>query len=120
MENINKPIFSLSHIGINSENAEKAKEVATFLANIFDLEQNEGVASIFVEKNIEVVKSKGLGRNGHIAFYTENIEIAIKYLEEKAIKFNYKSAKYNEDDKIAIIYLEQEINDFAIHLTSEK
>lgn len=120
MENINKPIFSLSHIGINSENAETAKEVATFLANIFDFEQNEGMASIFVEKSIEVIKSKGLGRNGHIAFYTESIETAIKYLEKKGMKFNYESAKYKEDGKIAIIYLEQEINDFAIHLTSKK
>ena len=59
-------------------------------------------------------------KNGYIALYTENIEIAIKYLEEKAIKFNYKSAKYNEDGKIAIIYLEEEISDFAIHLTSKK
>ena len=120
MENINKPTFSFSHMGINSENVEEAKNAANFLVNIFGLSQNEGAASIFVGKEIEVIKSLGLGKNGHIAFYTESIEIAIKYLEEKEMKFNYESAKYKEDGKLAIIYLEQEINGFAIHLTSKK
>ena len=120
MKNINKPIFSLGHIGINSENVENAKSTADFLANIFGFQQNEGKDSIFVEKSIEIIKSQGLGRNGHIAFYTENIDMAIKYLEEKGIKFNYESAKYNEENKIVIIYFEQEIGGFAIHLTSKK
>jgi len=120
MKNIRKPIFSLSHIGINGENVEKAKNTATFLANIFDFEQNEGIDSIFVDKSIEIIKSQGLGVNGHIAFYTENIEIAVKYLEEKGIRFNYESVKYNEDGKLKIIYLEEEISSFAIHLTNKK
>jgi 2-dehydro-3-deoxyphosphogluconate aldolase/(4S)-4-hydroxy-2-oxoglutarate aldolase len=120
MENINKPAFSFSHMGINSENIEEAKNVADFLVNIFGLAQNEDAASIFIEKEIEIIKSIGLGKNGHIAFYTESIEIAIKYLEEKGIKFNYESAKYKEDGKLAIVYLEEEINGFAIHLTSKK
>lgn len=120
MESINKPTFSFSHMGINSENAEEAKNTADFLVNIFGVAQNEGAASIFVEKEIEIIKSLGLGKNGHIAFYTESIETAIRYLEEKGMKLNYKCAKYKEDGKIAIIYLEQEINGFAIHLTSKK
>lgn len=117
MKNISKPTFSFSHIGINSENA---KNTADLLANLFEFQQNEGAASIFVEKSIEIIKSQGLGRNGHIAFYTENIDTAIKYLEEKGIKFNYEAAKYNQDNKIVIIYFEQEISGFAIHLTSKK
>lgn len=120
MKDIRKPTFSLSHIGINSENAETAKNTAIFLANVFDLDENEGAAAIFLDKGIEVIKSQGLGRNGHIAFYTENIDMAIKYLEEKGMKFNYESAKYNEDGKLKIIYLDQEISGFAIHLTSKK
>lgn len=120
MKNILEPIFSLSHIGINSENIKEAKSTANLLANMFGFHENEGENSIFVEKSIEVIKSKALGTNGHIAFYTQDIEIAVKYLEKKGIKFNYESAKYNQDNKIVIIYLTQEVGGFAIHLTSKK
>lgn len=120
MKNIRKPTFSLSHIGINSENVDEAKNIASFLTTIFDFEQNEGIASIFVERSLEIIKLQGLGVHGHIAFYTDNTEIAVKYLEEKGIIFNYESVKYNENDELSIVYLEQEIGGFAIHLTNKK
>lgn len=120
MENMKKPTFSLSHIGINSENVEKAKNTATLLANLFGFEQNETEISIFVQKCVEVMKYKGFGTYGHIGFYTENVGNSMKYLEEKGIKFNFESAKYNDNDELILIYMEEEISGFAIHLTSKK
>jgi 2-dehydro-3-deoxyphosphogluconate aldolase/(4S)-4-hydroxy-2-oxoglutarate aldolase len=120
MTNTIKPKFTLAHLGINSENAEAAKNVANLLSGIFGFETNEGPASIFAERSVEILKSQGPGRNGHIAFYTENADIAVKYLEGKGVEFNYESAKHNAEGELTIIYFKQEIGGFAIHLTSKK
>lgn len=120
MENINKPHFEFSHIGVNSNGICQAKNMSLFLTTMFGLLENEGKDSIFLNKEIEVIKSIGLGKNGHIAFYTPDIKEAMLYLETKGITFNMDSAKYNENNEISIIYIEQEINGFAIHLTNKR
>lgn len=117
---MNKPEFSFSHIGINNDNINECKNMSIFLANMFGLEENEKKNSIFMSKDIEVLKSKGFGKNGHIGFYTPDIKVAMKYLEDKGASFNFESAKLNENGEIILIYLNEEINGFAIHLTSNK
>ncbi|WP_234117859.1 VOC family protein [Clostridium hydrogenum] len=118
MEKLKKPVFTLAHVGINTENESKAKEVAALLCSIFDFDNKETEISVFAGNGVEVMKYKGFGTLGHIGFGTDNIEEAIKYLEAKGIKFNYESAKYNEDKKMKLIYLEQEIGGFAIHIVA--
>jgi catechol 2,3-dioxygenase-like lactoylglutathione lyase family enzyme len=120
METIAKPKFELSHVGINSENEKDARDFANLFSTIFNFGQIEGPSAIFVDKSVEIMKSKGFGKYGHIAFYTENVPLAVKYLEDMGIEFNYQSVKRNVHDEITIIYLEQEIGGFAIHLTSNK
>lgn len=120
MNKTEKLEFTFSHMGINSENVEEAKNMSIFLSAMFGLQEAEGNESIFLDREIEVIKSKGLGRCGHIAFYTPDIKKAMKYLEAKGNTFNMDSAKYNESGDIVIIYLNQEINGFAIHLTSKR
>lgn len=116
MEQLKKPVFTLAHVGINTENETKAKEVAALLCSIFDFDNKETKISVFAGSGVEVMKYKGFGTYGHIGFATEDVESAVKYLEEKGVKFNYKSVQYCEDKKIKLIYLEQEIGGFAIHI----
>lgn len=120
MEQIKKPVFTLAHVGINTENEEKAKEVATLLCSIFDFDNKETEISVFAGTGVEVMKYKGFGTYGHIGFGTENIEEAVKYLEGKGIKFNYDSAKYDEDKRLKLVYLEKEIGGFAIHIVRKE
>lgn len=120
MEKIIKPVFTLAHVGINTENEEKAKEVAALLCSIFDFDNKETEISVFAGTGVEVMKYKGFGTYGHIGFGTESVEEAVKYLEAKGIKFNYESAKYDEDKKLKLIYVEQEIGKFAIHIVRKE
>lgn len=120
MEKLNKPIFTLAHVGINTEDTTKAKEVAALLCSIFDFDNNETEISVFAGSGVEVMKYKGFGTLGHIGFGTENIEEAVKYLEGKGVKFNPESAKYDQDKKLKLIYLEQEIGGFAIHIVRKE
>lgn len=116
MERLKKPVFTLAHVGINTENTQKAQEVASLLSSIFNFDKEETEVSIFAGSGVEVMKYKGFGTYGHIGFSTEDVEAAVKYLEAKGVKFNYESVKYDEDKKIKLIYLEQEIGGFAIHI----
>jgi 2-dehydro-3-deoxyphosphogluconate aldolase/(4S)-4-hydroxy-2-oxoglutarate aldolase len=120
MEKLKKPIFTLAHVGINTEDTTKAKEVAALLCSIFDFDNKETEISVFAGSGVEVMKYKGFGAYGHIGFGTENVEEAVKYLEGKGIKFNHESAKYDEDKKLKLIYLEQEIGGFAIHIVRKE
>ena len=120
MEKIIKPVFTLAHVGINTENEEKAKEVAALLCSIFDFDNKETEISVFAGTGVEVMKYKGFGTYGHIGFGTENMEEAVKYLEGKGIKFNYDSAKYDEDKRLKLVYLEKEIGGFAIHIVRKE
>lgn len=120
MTNINRPHFEFSHMGVNSESVDEAKNMSFFLTTMFGLVENEGKDSIFLNKEIEVIKSVGLGEKGHIAFYTPDIKEAMTYLESKGITFNMNSAKYNENNEIVIIYINEQINGFAIHLTNKR
>ncbi|MFL8888419.1 VOC family protein [Helcococcus kunzii] len=108
--------FELEHIGINTNSKEEALELAKELSNMFNLTPRHGQKSEFGGKFFECMKEPFLGKNGHIAMKTEDLESAVEELKEKGYEFNYDTAAYNEDGKLKNIYLDGEFGGFAIHI----
>ena len=106
--------FELAHIGLNADNADEAMQAAKLFA-LFGFALKDGNSSIFNASCIEVMKSKGRGKNGHIAIKCWNIERALAYLSQFGSKGVEETAKYKKD-KLSVIYLDKEICGFAVHL----
>ena len=90
--------FEVRHVGINCENEEEADAVA--------------------QRFVEVMKTNYLGKNGHIAVATNDIEKAKAYLAVQGIEFDEESAKY-KNGKMVAIYLREEFGGFAVHLVQK-
>ncbi len=112
--------FELAHIGINQENESNALNTANRFNAVFGFPVKVGNSSIFAGSGIEVNKSVGLGKNGHIAIKTKNIDRAIAYLERNGFAINWDSAKKNADGSLIAVYLTEEFGGFALHLLQAK
>jgi len=112
--------FDLAHVGINAQSAEESLEIARKFSNIFNLPLKEGNSSNFAGTGIEVNKSSGLGKNGHIAIKTNNIGRAMAYLQRMGVEVDMSTAKGPEGGPIAAVYLKEEIGGFAVHLLQKK
>lgn len=108
--------FDLAHVGINMPDPDSSLDVARKLSCMFNLPLKEGNSSNFAGTVIEVLKSMGLGKNGHIAIKTNNINRAIAYLERKGISVDMSTAKGPQGGAVTSVYLKEEIGGFAIHL----
>lgn len=111
--------FNMVHIGINQGNQEEAKNTANVLTGLFGFTQRETPGSIFAGNGFEIMKSKFLGKCGHIAISCNDVPGAKAYLETKGIEFNEKSAIYDDKGKLSVIYLKNDIGGFAFHLVQE-
>lgn len=114
----NKFGFEVRHVGINCENEEEALKVAEKFELLFGFTKKVGNSSIFAGTGVEVMKTPYLGKNGHIAIGTTDIEGAIEYLQSKGIVFDQATAKYKNEKMIAI-YMNEEVGGFAIHLVQK-
>lgn len=108
--------FEVVHIGINCENEEEAKKTADMFGAMFGFPIKAGNSSFFASKGIEVMKSPYLGKNGHIAIGTTDVERAKEYLESLGFAFNPDTAKNHADGYLNAIYLRDEVGGFAVHL----
>jgi len=117
---INMLGFDLAHIGINAVDAATSMEITSKMASIFKMPIKEGNSSNFVGTGIEVNKSMGLGKNGHIAIKTNNINRAIAYLEYNGVEVDMGTAKGPEGGQIIAVYLKEEVGGFAVHLLQAK
>ncbi len=118
-----KPFFRIAHIGVNLLDEDEAKSCAQIFNELFNLEINkkkENKDSCFTGTEIEWMKHKGLGKHGHIALETDDIERAREYLESKGFMFRDDTIKYLPDGRINVIYSDQEIGGFAIHLMQKQ
>lgn len=113
------PKFTLAHVGVNAEDEKQALAIAQLFAAAFDLPVKVGNSSIFAGTAVEVMKQPYLGRNGHIAFGTDDPEGAVAALEAKGILFDKSTAKY-KDNALTAIYLQEEIGGFAVHIVRSK
>ena len=107
-------------MGINCANAEEARKGATLLEALFGLTVREGNSSVFAGKDVELMKSPYLGKNGHIAIGTPDVAAAVEELKSRGFTFNMESAKYKADGTLNAIYLADEICGFAVHLMGNK
>ncbi len=112
--------FELAHIGINAADAGDAREIAGAFGGLFSLPVKDGNSSLFAGSVIEVMKANGLGTKGHIAFKTNCLARAVKYLERKGIPFNEATLKLDSAGNPIVIYLQDEIGGFAVHLVQKK
>lgn len=108
--------LKLSHIGMNLGNEEEALKIANLLQSLLHMPYKNGNSSIFVgNKEFELMKVEGKGKNGHIGIGVSDIDRGIHYLETRGLKFNNDSLVVKENKKIAI-YFADEIGGYAFHL----
>lgn len=111
--------FELAHIGVNTDSDSEAGSAADKYSQLFGFARKDGNSSIFAGSGIELMKSKYLGTNGHIAIRTNKISRAMYHLTRRGASFNPDSAKYDDKDNLKAIYLEGEIGGFAVHLVQK-
>ena len=107
--------FELAHVGVNCRDAEEAMGVSEKLEEAFGFAIREGNSSNFAGSFFELMKSKYLGANGHIAIAVNRMDMAIAELERKGFEVDMDSAKY-KGSKLAAVYLRGEFGGFAVHL----
>ena len=110
--------FEVKHVGINCENEDEAMRVAKMFSNFFGFELKVGNSSIFASNLVEVNKTMGPGKNGHIAIGTNYIERAIYHMQKQGFEFDESSALY-KNDKMVRIYLKDDFGGFAVHLVQK-
>ena len=109
-------VFEVAHIGINCENQDEAKNMADIFSALFGFKQKEGNSSVFAGNQIELMKSKYLGRNGHIGIRTNDMDAAIKKIEAQGYEFDWSTQKNDPSGEKKAVYLREEIAGFAVHL----
>ena len=107
--------FEVAHIGVNCEDTGAASAVCGKLNAAFGLPIKGGNSSFFVSDRIEVMKTMFKGKNGHIAVYTNSVELAMTELARKGFACDRDSIKY-KNDQITAVYLEDTFGGFAVHL----
>ena len=108
--------LALAHVGINCANDEEAMNGAEAFTSILGEPIKNGLSSVFAGKSIELMKKPFLGRHGHLAFMTDDIDLAIKAYTEKGYEFDQSTIKRDAEGRIKAIYFKDEICGFAIHL----
>jgi 2-dehydro-3-deoxyphosphogluconate aldolase/(4S)-4-hydroxy-2-oxoglutarate aldolase len=108
--------FELAHIGINMPDADSSQAVTKQFSAMFNFPVKEGNSSNFAGTGIEVNKSIGLGKNGHIAIRTNSIPRAITYLERNGFVVDLSTAKGPAGGAMVAVYMKEEVGGFAIHL----
>ena len=107
--------YEVTHVGINAMDSNAAHEVVNILGSAFGFAAKDNTSSVFASNSIEVMKGHHLGKQGHLAVRTNQIDIAIADLEKKGFQVDMGTAKYKGNRMIAV-YLKEEIGGFAIHL----
>lgn len=111
--------FEVKHIGINETDEESADKTASRFESIFGFAKKTGSSSVFAGTGIEVMKSKYLGANGHIAVGTNYIERAVYHLEKRGVEFDRDTEKRDAKGNLKAVYIKGEIGGFAVHLVQK-
>lgn len=111
--------FSLHHIGVNCENEEEAKQTAKTFCSIFGFSYQAGNSSDFAMPVVECMKSPYLGKCGHIAIGTHNVDRAVYQMKRQGVEFDESTKKTDAKGKAKAVYLKNEIGGFAVHLVQK-
>lgn len=109
-------IYCFAHMGINCNAPGEAAELAETFRRIFGFPGFDIGNSVIVGGPFEIVKQNGRGRFGHIGIETDDVEAAVKDLEERGIELVRESAQQDAEGRLVSIYLKEEIGGFAVHL----
>lgn len=107
--------FEFAHLGVNTTDDKESLNIAGSLEKAFGFTTKTGNSSNFVGSSIEVMKNMYLGKNGHIAVRTNNIDRALAYLAKKGITPDMETAKY-KGEKLIAVYIKGDFGGFAVHL----
>ena len=105
-----KNTFELEHVGINTDNAGEAEQLALLLCKLFNLEPRHGQKSEFAGNYFECDEEEAAEEN------PADLKAAMEELEENGFRFRMETATYFEDGRIKNVYLEGEYGGFAIHI----
>ena len=108
--------FELAHVGINTASPEEALKLAELLSMVFNLTPCHGQKSEFAGDAFECMKAPFLGSRGHIAMRTDDLEAAVRELEEKGVALRMDTAAYADNGQLKNVYLDGEFGSFAIHI----
>jgi len=108
--------FEIAHVGMHADGEDDQNNVLNFLSMAFDMP----ISKVFAGTAFEVLSKPYLGKNGHIAIFTNSCERAVQFMTDKGIKFNPDGMKYNDKGKLNAAYLEGEYAGFALHLLQRK
>ncbi len=112
--------FSLAHVGINCADDAAAKKDASLFSALFHQPLQELPVSFFAGDGIELMKSMGDGRQGHLGIGTADVDRAAAYLERCGVSLRWDSALYDQRGTLRFIYLKEEMAGFAVHLTKKQ
>ncbi len=107
--------FELAHVGINGADEAESLRVVKRLNQAFSFPINEGGSSNMAGTGFEVTKSPYLGKHGHLAVRTNNIERANHYLGKRGFDVDEDTAKF-KNGRIIAIYLKDYFGGFSVHL----
>ncbi len=111
--------FEVKHIGINESSEDAAADTAGAFEKMFGFAVKNGNSSVFAGTGIEVMKSKGLGANGHIAVGTNFIDRAVYHLEKQGVEFDRSTEKRDDKGNLKAVYIKGEFGGFAVHLVQK-
>lgn len=111
--------FELRHLGINDADEQAALADAQKMENLFGFAVKQGNSSNFAGIGFEFMKAPYLGKNGHIAVATVNVDRAAAYLASKGIATRAETEKRDAAGALTVAYLDLEIGGFAIHLVKK-
>ena len=111
-----KNTFELEHVGINTDNAGEAEQLALLLCKLFNLEPRHGQKSEFAGNYFECMKSPFLGNYGLNPNRTPVPYAALVVPVVKGFPLRMETAAYFKDGRIKNVYLEGEYGGFAIHI----
>ncbi|MBQ9937198.1 MAG: bifunctional 4-hydroxy-2-oxoglutarate aldolase/2-dehydro-3-deoxy-phosphogluconate aldolase [Oscillospiraceae bacterium] len=106
------------HIGINSDDEATCRNTCALLSKILCAPLDERSKSIFVTKEFEVMKFKGVGTHGHIGIGTSSVPRAIEYFTSQGIEFDADSITYDDAGEPKFVYFKGEFGGFGIHLVN--
>lgn len=108
--------FELAHVGINTKDADEAKQVAERLSFLFGKTMTEFLGAFFAGSIAEVVKGTYLGTMGHIGINTRDMERAAAYFGRLGIEFDADTESRDAQGRLNAVYFKEQIGGFAVHL----
>lgn len=108
--------FELVHVGINADNEKEALAAAKLFDTVFGFAVREGEKSVFAGTVVEVMKTPGRGKYGHIAIGTNSVDRAVWHLQRQGVSFAKETENRDEKGSLKSVYLEEEFGGFAVHL----